>query len=77
VDKKPHGLRAHPTVLIHPGVGKQQRGIVGGDDRTAGHEGMALLPEEVDEALPNFLGRLHGFVTFQLFLTTTTTRHSV
>ena len=42
--------------LIHAGVGKQERGIVEGDDGAAGHEAVAvLLDEEVDELLADLL----------------------
>jgi hypothetical protein len=37
--------------LIHAGVGEQQRGIVGGHQRTAAHHAMAARGKEVEEAL--------------------------
>jgi hypothetical protein len=39
--------------LHHPGVGEEQRRIVGRDERARGHDGVALGAVELEEARPD------------------------
>ena len=45
--------------LVHAGVGEQQRGVVGGDQRRAAHDAVAARGEEVEKALSDFV-TCHG-----------------
>ena len=50
--------------LHHPGVGKQQRLVVGGHQRRAGDLFVPLVPEEFQERLAQFVGgRFHVLLT--------------
>src|SRR5687768_14561803 len=50
-------LQAEKSVLelVHPRVGEEQRGVAVGDERGAGHVGVALLLEEVDIGGPDLV----------------------
>ena len=52
--------------LVHSRVGKKERGIVLGNDRSARHEHMAFALEKIDEFLP-YDGRCFCHVSFLLF----------
>ena len=41
--------------LVHAGVGEEQRGIVGGDERRAAHDFVAALFEEAQKHLARFV----------------------
>ena len=41
--------------LVHAGVGEEQRGIVGGDERRAAHDAVAALFEEAQKHFANFV----------------------
>ncbi len=54
-------LQAQEDVLelVHAGVGEQQRGVVGRDQRRAAHDAVAAFGEEVEKALSDFV-TCHG-----------------
>ena len=45
--------------LVHAGVGEQQRGIVGRDQRRAADDAMAAFGKKIEKALSDF-GTCHG-----------------
>ena len=47
--------------LVHAGVGEQQRGVVGGEQRGTAHDAMAAGVEEVEKALPDVV-TCHVFI---------------
>jgi hypothetical protein len=50
-------LEAEENVLelVHAGVGEEQRGIVGGDERGAAHDAVAAFREEAEEGCSDFV----------------------
>ena len=59
--------------LVHPGVGEQQRRVVGRHQWRAGHDRVPVTLEVVEKALPD-LGRchdLHSFIRERAFSTST------
>ena len=53
----PLGAEEGALELVHPGVGEEQRGVVLGDQRRAGHDAVAVTLEIVEKALANLSGR--------------------
>ncbi len=48
--------------LVHPGIGEEERGVLGGDERRGRQHGVAVGREVFEEALPDLGAGHHGVI---------------